>query len=133
MVQHRIQQIEYSVSQSQLSSQEDQTVRIMIASIMRYKSRRMCKFFWLWYAHSGAKDRARKSGVTRNTDDVQDLMQRYKLLNRADFGTISEVRQSSFAGEHMEGENVSCSSADEARMTKTTKQTVQKPTLTGDF
>jgi len=88
----------------------------------------MCKFFWLWYAHSGAKENPR----TRPTDDVQDLMQRYKLIDRADFGTISEVRQNSFAGDHMEGENVSCSSADEARMTKTTKQTVQKPTLTGD-
>lgn len=128
MVQHRVQQIEYSMSQSQITSLGDQTVKMMIASIMRYKSRRMCKFFWLWYAHSGAKDNAR----TRPTDDVQDLMQRYKLIDRADFGTISEVRQSSFAGDHMEGENVSCSSADEARMTKTTKQTVQKPTLTGD-
>ena len=128
MVQHRVQQIEYSMTESQISSLGDQSVKMMIASIMRYKSRRICKFFWLWYAHSGAKEKPR----TRPTDDVQDLMQRYKLIERADFGTISEVKQSSLAGDHMEGENVSCSSADEARMTKTTKQTAQKPTLTGD-
>lgn len=131
MVQHRVQQIEYSVSQSQISTQGDHTVKVMLAAIMRYKSRRMCKCFWLWWAHCGAKDKPRRSGVTRNTDDVQDLMQRYKFLDRADFGTtgVNEVRPSTL--ENVEGENVSCSSADEARLTKTTKQTVQKPTLTG--
>lgn len=59
-----------------------------------------------------------------------DLMQRYKFLDRADFGT-SEVKSTSIVAEgNLEGENVSCSSADEARMTKVTKETVQKPTLT---
>lgn len=64
-----------------------------------------------------------------------DLMQRYRFLERADFGTTglnNEVTHKStlVGGDQIEGENVSCSSADEARMTKATKETVQKPTLT---
>lgn len=49
VVQTRTHHVEYSMSQSELSSGNNDALRIMMSAIIRYKSRRLCKSFWVWH------------------------------------------------------------------------------------